>query len=360
MVIMALDHARDFSHPVPYAPTDLSQTSALLFVTRWVTHFCAPVFVFLAGTAIYLFHARHGDAGRTSRFLLSRGFWLVLLEFLVVNPSWNAGFYWTYLFGQVIWVMGISMMLMAVLIRLPFRVVVGFGFLLVLGHNLLDGVAVDEGVGGMIWTVLHVQGQLDLGPVAFDIVYPLVPWVGVMALGYGLGRVMQRPAPDRVRWLARAGTLTVLGFVVLRATNVYGDPSLWENLGGWRGVASFVNCSKYPPSLLFLAMTLGPSLWFLALMDGRTGWVERRLRVFGQVPLFFYLLHVPLLHLIAVLANAVRFDTWSWYEIPLAERDMGLPATYLIWIAVVVLLYPGCAVWRRLKRTRSEWWLRYL
>jgi uncharacterized membrane protein len=369
IVIMALDHARDFFTSVRFDPTDLTQTSAPLFLTRWITHFCAPVFVFLAGTSAYLYQARGKSLREVSRFLLTRGLWLVVLEWTVVRWAWMFNFNYTteLLFVQVIWVIGVSMIVLAGLVHLPLAAVAAIGIAMIAGHNLLDGVA-PESVGrwGPLWILLHVQAPIPLrGDQAFFVIYPLVPWVGVMAAGYAFGRLLQRPAGERRRQLLGLGGGLTAAFLLARAINVYGDPAPWnmqESAG--RTVLSFLNTTKYPPSLLFLLMTLGPALAALPLLERVRGPLARSLTVFGRVPLFFYVLHLALIHALALLVGVLAgFDTRAflrvWMFLP-EEWGYGLPVVYLVWVAVVLALYPACRWFAGVKARRREAWLSYL
>jgi uncharacterized membrane protein len=393
MVIMMLDHTRDFVHnaAVLYDPTDLTKTSTAIFFTRWITHFCAPVFVLLAGTGIYLQAARGKSKKELSRFLFTRGLWLIVLEFTVVRCGALFNFDYRFLGPmQVIWVIGVSMIIMAALIHLPTIIVGTFGIALIVLHNLLDGIRVSgwrgpdspvPSLGAKLWMIVHqpleafpVDGFPS--PVVF-VIYPLVPWVGVMAVGYVLGLVYQKDTATRRRILLIVGSVTTLLFVIIRPTNSYGDPSPWsQQKNAWFTVLSFVNTTKYPPSLLFLCMTLGPALLALAVFESdgvtrvRSG-LLRRLRdalvTFGRVPLFFYLLQWPTAHLFGVLLNLVAGKPVRWmFETPLgtqgAPEGVGfdLYAVYLAWIAGVLLLYPLCKWFAGVKRRRRDWWLSYL
>ena len=276
IVIMALDHARDFFTSARFDPTDLTQTTAPLFLTRWITHFCAPVFVFLAGTSAYLYQARGKSPREASWFLLTRGLWLVVLEWTVIRWAWMFNFNYTseLLFVQVIWVIGVSMIVLAGLVHLPLGAVAALGIAMIAGHNLLDGVAPESlGRWAPLWILLHVQAPIPLrGDQVFFVIYPLVPWIGVMAAGYAFGRLLHRPAEERRRMLLRLGGGLTIAFLALRALNGYGDPAPWsvqESAG--RTVLSFLNTTKYPPSLLFLLMALGPAIALLPLLERLRG-----------------------------------------------------------------------------------------
>jgi uncharacterized membrane protein len=369
IVIMALDHARDFFTSVPFDATDLTQTTAPLFLTRWITHFCAPVFVFLAGTSAFLYQARGKSRGQASRFLLTRGLWLVVLELTVVRWAWMFNFDYTneLLFVQVIWVIGISMIALAALIHLPLGAVAAIGAVMIAGHNLLDGVTPESlGPWGPLWILLHVQTAIPLrGDQVLFVIYPLVPWIGVMAVGYAFGRLLQRPTEERRRVLVMLGGALTLGFVALRALNFYGDPAPWSGQGSvGRTVLSFLNTTKYPPSLLFLLMTLGPAIALLPLFERLRGPVARAVTVFGRVPLFFYVLHLALIHALALLVGTLAgFDPRSflrvWMFLP-DEWGYGLPVVYLVWVGVVLALYPACRWFAGVKARRRDAWLSYL
>jgi uncharacterized membrane protein len=372
MVIMALDHVRDYFIDVRFDPTDLTQTNGALFFTRWITHFCAPVFVFLAGTAAYLSTVRGKSRGELARFLVSRGFWLILLELTVIRFAWTFDLdIKRIFFVQVIWVLGVSMIVLAGLIYLPLRAIAAIGIAMIAGHNLLDGVQSAGAFGasspaGWLWTILHVQGVTTLpGGLRLFVAYPLIPWIGVMAAGYAFGSLLTRPEAARRRSLLLLGGGLTAGFIVLRALNVYGDPSPWsEQSSPLFTVLSFLNTTKYPPSLLFLMMTLGPAIMLLVPFERWTGAVARFFIVYGRVPLFFYVLHLYLIHAVAVLvAGATGFGTQAlmreWMLIP-EGWGFSLPVVYLVWAGVVLALYPLCRWFAGVKARRREAWLSYL
>lgn len=363
IVLMALDHVRAYFTGVRFDPLDLTQTSAPLYVTRWITHFCAPIFVFLAGTSSWLVSKRLTKA-ELSRFLLTRGFWLVVLEFTVVRFAWMFNF--SYLqFGlimQVIWAIGASMIVLALLVHLPLRAIGAIGVFMIAGHNLLDGISPERfGAWAPLWNVIHVSGQTPFGFVA----YPLVPWIGVMAAGYAIGTVFDMDAQRRCRILIALGLSLIGIFVVLRLVDVYGDPRKWSAHSSILFTAlSFLNVSKYPPSLFYLLVTLGPALVLLALLESAQGRFARVLATFGRVPLFFYVLHIALAHLLAgIVAYAMGYGTTLltgiFFTAP-PEWGFGLPVVYLAWACVLVLLYPLCRSFAGVKQRRGEWWLSYL
>jgi uncharacterized membrane protein len=366
MVLMVLDHARDFWFGFRVEPTNLEKTSVILFITRWVTHFCAPVFVFLAGTSAYLYGKRHGKEGVTT-YLLSRGAWLVLLELTIIRLGWipELGYHFSVL--QVIWAIGWSMIVLALLSRLPVTAVAAIGAIIVVGHNLLDRFDGDDhGAWQPLWLLMHKRGVLEPVPnhVLF-VMYPLLAWFGVIALGYAFGSIFDRPAEERRRLLLRIGLGAIAAFLVLRAPNLYGDPSPWsvQPRGAEFTVLSFFNCTKYPPSLLFLLMTLGPALLCLRAVDEAEvpAWVAP-LAVFGRVPLLFYVAHLYLLRFTAAPISFMKFGPNAFLPPPGhgASAEFPLYAAYLAWLTALLLLYPLCRWFSALKARRKDWWLSYL
>jgi uncharacterized membrane protein len=368
MIIMALDHVRDFFSNPGYGPTDLTQTNVLMFFTRWITHFCAPVFFMLTGTGAYLSLRKQSQA-QLSRFLVTRGLWLIVLEFTVSRClGWQFNFDYHLSVFIVLWALGWSMIVLSALIYMPASWVTAFGVVLIAGHNLLDGVQSSN----PLWSVLHVPGLLwnDQTHSIF-VLYPLVPWIGVTAVGFGLGQVFRWDADRRKKFLVRLGLGLTAAFVVIRGINRYGDSFHWSTQkSAVFTVLSFLNTSKYPPSLLYLLMTLGPAIVFLWAVDsGTPGWLNPA-RIIGKVPLFYYLLHVSLIHSIAVLVCYARYGTAHWMfqcdnmgEFPTAKPpgwDYSLAIVYLVWVLVVVALYPLCKWFAALKQRRSEAWLSYL
>lgn len=367
IVLMALDHCRDYFSVFPYRPTDLSQADWTLFLTRWITHFCAPVFVLLAGSSAWL-HARNTGLTRAELqgFLLSRGLWIVLLEL-----SWN-NFMWRFALDgltlQVLWVLGWSMVFLSALLWLPRTAIIAIGALIVLGHNALDGIEAasfgsEWSPGAFAWYLLH---EFHFGRIAggFEllILYPLLPWVGVMALGYGLGAVFELPAARREQVLLRLGLLLSLAFLVLRLGNLYGEPEAWavNPRGDPYTALGWLNVSKYPPSLHYLAMTLGPALILLSRLERWRGAVADIFDTLGRVPMFFYLLHMPLIHAGSVAARHLVLGSAPADELP-STYVPSLPPVYGAWLLVVALLYPACRGYAGYKRRhRDRRWLSYL
>jgi uncharacterized membrane protein len=385
MVVMALDHVRDnFHNGSGQDPMSDPTIGLALFATRWVTHFCAPVFVFLAGTGAYLQLSRGKSKADLSRFLVTRGIWLIVLELTLVRLGVTFSFDPRMLaFLQVIWVIGVSMIVLAALIYLPWKVVGGFGLAMIALHNLLDGYRVTSwrgpgtpvpAFGEKIWILLH-QAFEAFPIVGFPspvliVIYPLVPWVGVMAAGYAFGRLYDLDAQRRRRLLLIIGGTATALFIALRAINIYGDPSEWSTQkDALFTFLSFVNTTKYPPSLLFLLMTLGPSILALAVFESGTG--GGRLReffvTFGRVPLFFYLLQWPTAHLISIVLHVAFGKPTAWlFQTPIswtgAQPNMGfrLAVVDVCWIGGVLLLYPVCKWFAGVKQRRKDWWLSYL
>ena len=367
MILMALDHTRDFFTNAHFDPTDLSQTTAALFLTRWVTHFCAPVFTFLAGAGAYLASARGKTRPQLSRFLLTRGLWLIVLEYTVVWFGITCHFDWHFIPASVLWALGWGMIVLAGLVHLPLPVTAAFAVMTIAGHNLFDAVRPDQlGPLGPLWAVLHTRGPLPLTPsVTMFVDYPLVPWIGVMAAGYVFGAVFLLNRPRRRTTMLGLGASLVLLFVALRATNFYGDPHPWSpRQDALFTVLSFLNCQKYPPSLLYLLMMLGPALLALSVFERGLGRLGRPLLMFGRVPLFFYLLQWYAAHLLAVVVNAALGRPASWllggapWNAP-QGYGYSLGVVYLMWIVVLVLLYPPCRWFAALKRRRRDAWLSY-
>ena len=394
MVIMMLDHTRDFVHNAlfQFDPLDPTQTNVALFFTRWITHYCAPVFVFLAGTGTYLQLARGKSKRELSKFLITRGLWLIVLEITLVRLGVSFSFDYR-IFGmfQVIWVIGVSMIVLAGLIHLPLSLTIAFGGLIVALHNLLDrprfrveGWRGPDGpvpsIWAKIWMLLHQPFEVFPilwfpSPVIF-VIYPLIPWIGVMSLGYAFGALYQRDAAYRRRVLIIIGSTAVVLFVILRAFDVYGDPQKWSHQKNlvYTGL-SFLNTTKYPPSLLFLLMTLGPAILALAYFEStpRKGTIGARVReffvTFGRVPLFFYLGQWFTAHTIAILLHLAFGKPVKWlFQSPVDWFSGGFPqgtgfnlvVVYLAWIAGVLILYPLCKWFAGVKKRRRDWWLSYI
>jgi uncharacterized membrane protein len=385
MVIMMLDHTRDFVHSqgLLFDPTDVSRTYPILFFTRWITHFCAPLFVFLAGTGAYLQGLRGKPKGELSRFLITRGLWLIVLELTVLRVIIFFNFDFSAVTGllQVIWVIGWGMIVLAGVIYLPLPVIIALSAGMIVLHNALDGVhftswkgpgSAVPGFGASLWKVLHEPGvifPLGYPGPATIVLYPLIPWIGVLAAGYAFGSIYRFDEAKRRRLLFRLGGAITLGFIVLRAINLYGDPSRWsvQSSPVMTGL-SFLALSKYPPSLLYLMMTLGPGMLFLGWFDARArGAIARIFIVYGRVPLFFYIGQWIIAHTLAILAGKIAgkpidylFVNIGFAPEPAPNSGFGLGTVYALWMLGVVLLYPLCRWYAGVKARRQDWWLSYL
>jgi uncharacterized membrane protein len=362
IVLMALDHVRDFFSDAHFDPLDLSQSDAPLFLTRWITHFCAPTFVLLAGVSAYL-TGRHCTRAELSRFLFTRGVWLVVLEVTLMSLVWTFNVRYDHgLFLQVIWAIGVSMIVLAALVHLPLPELAAGSVLIILGHNLFDGIEPQSlGAWAPLWSLLHVPGPI---PHAF-VAYPLIPWIAVMSLGYCIGALFDFEPQRRKQWFVWLGAASLTVFVLLRTPNVYGDPANWSlQSSTLQTLLSFVNVQKYPPSLQYLLLTLGTAFLSLAAFDSARGRFTEVLRTFGRVPLFFYVLHIALAHLAAGgIAFAMGYGTALLSDdsmnVP-QQWGFGLPVVYLAWLIVVASLYPACRWFAAVKRRRDDWWLSYL
>ena len=363
MVLMAIDHVR------VYAGVPAGGPDAGVFFTRWVTHFCAPVFVFLAGTSAFLLARKWNDAGKLSRFLLIRGLWLILLELTVIRFFWTFNFQFSHLLAGVIWVIGWSMIVLALLVRLPLVAIAAFGLVIIGAHNLTDLI---PGLGdrdwNAAWKIAYFGGPIGGEDAFLFVLYSLIPWIGVMAAGYAFGAVLLADETRRRRLCLTIGLGATALFVVLRAINRYGNPTPWNDqwLPAW---LSFLNPAKYPASLDFLLMTLGPAIAALPLLERARGAFARVLEVFGRVPMFYYLLHIPLIHLAAIAVSFVRTGSvspWLFADHPAMVPPApdgyrwSLGLLYLAWIICVAILYVPCRSFADLKARRSDAWLRYL
>ena len=379
MVIMALDHTRDFMSELRFAPEDLAHTNGALFFTRFITHYCAPVFAFLAGTGAFLSTRRGKSIQQVSRFFLTRGLWLVLLELTIIDFAW--GFVpWAH--AGVIWILGWSMVAMALIVRLPLRWVAVLGLGMIATHNVFDPI--DPASFGRLdwfWIMLHSPGRIPVtANFTFSDRYVLIPWVGVMATGFAFGRLLLRP--DRRKWILTLGISATMLFFLLRGFNLYGNGIAGlpfgypRSAGPWSvqptlslTVISFFNALKYPPSLDYLLMTLGPSLIVLGLIDGAKAerGLSRVLLVYGRVPLFYYVLHLYLLHIMAIVV-ALVFHQPIWHgpvNADFAQRPIGyghgLPFVWAMWILAVAILYPPCLWFMKFRSRHRDWtWLSYL
>jgi uncharacterized membrane protein len=378
MILMAIDHVRVFSG------MPAGGAAPGVFFTRWVTHFCAPAFIFLAGMSAYLYGRRHAGL---SRFLLTRGVWLVVLELTVMRLAWTFNFDFAhYEMAGVLWAIGWSMIVLAGLVKLPLGLIGAIGVAIIAAHNLMDGIvggiaqSLGDDLRGALWRIGYIgffAGPIRLGEDGPNLVvlYSLVPWVGVMAAGFAFGRVVTLDAAprDRICWIVGLGAVAL--FLALRGLDVYGDPRLWRDMVQGEGgrvmpaALAFLNTSKYPASLSFLLMTLGPTIALLPLAERPRGKFARWISVFGRVPFFFYVLHIPLIHAMAVVVSKIRLgevSPWLFANHPMGNPPAppgyawGLPTLYATWAVAVLLLYFPCRWFADLKARRRDWWLSYL
>lgn len=374
MVIMALDHTRDYFHAdaFVFSPTDLDKTDTALFFTRWITHFCMPGFVFLSGLSASISLQRKYKA-EMSRYLLTRGIWLVILEFTVLRFGYLFNFYFDVTILSVLWLFGVCMILLSVIIHLPNRWIFVLGLIIVAGHNLLDGVSVEPtSLGFVPWTILMSRGFLAVTPdVAFIVTYPIIPWLGIMLLGYSVGIwYTNTEAATRQKLMVCTGISCVIAFIVLRFINLYGDQAPWAvQQSGWYSVLSFLNTSKYPPSFLFTLMTIGPLLMLLACLEKFEIKPRNPLLSFGRVPLFYFITHFYLIHALALISTMLRTGK-SFVEIDLhfsksfggitPEGGYSLPWVLLIWVIIVLIMNPLCKAYDTIKTRNPNSLLRYL
>jgi uncharacterized membrane protein len=370
MILMAIDHVRVFSGVPAGGPTPG------VFFTRWVTHFCAPAFIFLAGTSAFLYGRRHANL---SRFLLTRGLWLIVLEFTVLRLAWTFNLdFRHYEMAGVIWVIGICMVLMAALVKLPLKAVAAFGLVVIAAHNLADSRLLswaehlNEHSASGLWKILYVgfyAGPVQLGTLELFVLYSIVPWIGVMAAGYAFGKILTFEPARRRKMCLLIGFSAMALFVLLRGFNLYGDPFAWHRGSRMPAVLAFLNTTKYPASLCFLLMTLGPAIASIPLLDSASGRIAGVVNVFGRVPFFYYVLHIPVIHALALIVSKLRFgyvNPWLFTNHPMgnprppAGYTWNLWLLYLVWAIAIALLYFPCRRFAALKARRTEWWLRYL
>lgn len=378
MIIMALDHVRDFIHrgAMSGSPTDLATTTPALFLTRWVTHFCAPVFMFTAGLGAFFWWNNSRTRGQLSGFLLSRGIWLIVLELTVMQLAYYSNFSTSNpIFLLVLWVLGACMVCMAALIWLPIRWLGILSVLVIALHNMLDPIAARQfGANAWLWNLLHQVGAFQFAGRLVIVPYTIIPWVTVMAAGFCFGPVLLKDPASRRRDLLRIGLAATVAFVVIRAVNIYGDPVPWSaQPSSTMTTLSFLNVTKYPPSLEFLLMTLGPALLALGYFDRRAFASTNPLVVFGRVPLFYFIAHFYLAHAAAALLAIIQYgsEALAFIFLPLPSmggpKDLFPPAfgydlwvPYAVWVAIVIALYPACRWFAGVKARRRDWWLAYL
>lgn len=371
MVIMALDHVRDYFHfsAFYFDPADPVQSTLPVFFTRWITHFCAPAFSFLAGMSAFMVGKRKTQAG-LSRFLLSRGIWLIFIELTIVTFAWLFDVQFRTLLMVTLWSLGVSMIVLAVLIYLPRKVILIFSCVLIFGHNLFDAVHFD---GHLLWQILHEQAFYKLSDhVQLLVGYPVIPWIAVMSLGYYFGSYYDQPvdSASRQKRFNIIGISALVLFIILRWTNAYGNPAPFIAYPVFSGtIISFFNPSKYPPSLQYLLMTLGVTFLFLANSEKWKGRIVSFFALFGRVPFFYYIIHLYVIHVLAMLLAGFTGFGWQFFILPtwigfvpnMNGYGVGLLMVYIIWIAIILLLYPLCRWFDRYKQNhKDKWWLSYL
>ncbi len=374
MLLMALDHIRDYLHydSFMYDPTDLSQTTVPVFLTRFITNICAPVFCFLAGTSAFFVGAKK-NVNSLSIWLFKRGLWLVIVEFTIVNFGWYFKFNTTFIDLAVIWCLGVSMIFLAGLIRLPKTIAILIALLLVFGHNMLDSFKpIPDDFLSKLWYVFHVEGEFKLGSFTVYTVYPLMSWIGLMTLGYYFGQLYQPSFNNkkRINILYGTGIFLIILFSLFRISNLYGDLHPWVKQNTIQySILSVLNVTKYPPSFSFICITIGPALIFLAAAENFRNKLSKVFITVGQVPMFFYILHIYVLHLVAivaVVASGYKFsdmilNIWIPFNTHLKGYGFSLPVVYLIWLGIIIALYPLCKIYNRYKKeNKHKWWLSYL
>lgn len=375
MVIMALDHARVYFYYESFfgEPTNIETTTPVLFFTRFITHFCAPVFVFLAGTSAFLYGERKSKA-LLFKFLFTRGVWLIFLEKVVNNLIWSFDITYSFTVLQIIWAIGVSMICLSVLIYLPKKIILCIGILLIAGHNFLDNIVLEgQSFQSIIWYILHQKQFLALTDTsAVFFMYPVIPWIGIMALGYLFGSLYQKDydVTSRKKWLLRIGISCLVVFIVLRGINIYGDLTPWSIQDtATKTILSFFNVTKYPPSLLFLCITIGCAILFLLVIENINNKITHFFLVFGRVPLFYYFLHVFVIHVLAIVGILITGGHWqdmiltakSFMDGDLKTYGYSLITVYVIWLGVVIITYPLCKKYMLYKaKNKDKWWLSYL
>ena len=377
MVIMALDHVRDYFHINAFAgnyPENFESTTGILFFTRFITHYCAPVFVFLAGTSAFLYGQKRTKS-QLSKFLITRGLWLIIAEIVINNFLWwfDPSFGFTNL--QVIWAIGVCMIVLGIIIHLQKRLILILGLLIVFGHNMLDGITKSgQSLDAILWYALHQPNGFDIGAKYVWLAYPVLPWVGTMLLGYCFGTFYKQNTSIvfRKKWLIYLGLGSIALFFILRGINMYGDLHPWEIKDTTtKTIISFFNVHKYPPSLAFLLITLGPAFLFLYGIETVKNKMTDFLLVFGRVPFFYYVLHIAVIHIGAIIGLLITGGNWKIMIFnqaavagignPFEGYGYSLLTVYLIWIGIVALLYPICKRYMTYKlNNKNKWWLSYL
>ena len=373
MIIMALDHTRDFMHvsSLSQNPLDLATTTPVLFFTRWITHFCAPVFVFLSGTSAFISIKNRNNYKQSRSFLLTRGLWLIVLEFTIINFALWYDLHFRILLFQVIAAIGFGFLVLAFLMKLPVRILGIMALVIIFGHNLLSPVLAgnDSLIKSVFSPLVNFSSYQTTPNFAFVVGYPVIPWFGIMLAGFAAGKWFELPEAERKRLFFRTGTFAILLFTILRLINVYGDPFLWSvQKNSIYTLLSFINTSKYPPSLLFILMTLGAMFLLISFIEGIKSKIMDLVSVYGRVPFFYYLIHLYVLHSVMIAIMLLQGFRWAdlsfepfQFGRPKADSGIDLWLVYIVWLSVVVSLYPLCKRYSNYKQAhREKRWLRYL
>ncbi|MEP3836327.1 MAG: heparan-alpha-glucosaminide N-acetyltransferase domain-containing protein [Algibacter sp.] len=374
MIIMALDHVRDYFHYGSFFsdPMNLDTTTPFLFFTRFITHYCAPVFIFLAGTSAFLYGSKK-TKNQLFKFLLTRGIWLVILALIVNNFLWKFDITYSFVILQVIWAIGLCMMLLAFTIYLPFKAVLALGITLIAGHNLLDGITFqDTSFTSVLWYILHQQQFLVINNTLVAFAYPITPWFGLMTLGYCLGILYKPDYKPKLRkkYLVGIGLSSIVLFFLIRGVNVYGDLVPWVVQDTpTKTVLAFFKVTKYPPSLVYLLITIGPALIFLNVIENTKNKITDFFLVFGRVPLFYYFMHILVIHVLAIVGILLFGGNWQdmiltkevFQNAKLINYGYSLFVVYMVWIFVITLLYYPSKNYMIYKaNNKHKWWLSYL
>jgi uncharacterized membrane protein len=375
MIIMALDHVRHFIHlpAMTDEPTNLATTTPLLFFTRWITHFCAPVFLFLSGISAFI-SGQKKTKQELSMFLIKRGLWLVLVELAIIGFSWSFDLQYSKFFLQVIWAIGWSMVILGLLVRTSLPVIALVGGVLFFGHNILDYINIpQQGAAGVCWKLL-LTSKMDIFSLGSGrsalLIYSILPWTAIMLLGYVAGYLYKDvfDAVRRKRLLLLSGIALIALYIILRFANQYGDPAPWsEQKNGVFTLLSFLNVTKYPVSLQYSCMTLGPALILLSVIGNKKTRITSFLSVFGKVPFFYYVLHFYLIHIICAVMFFVSGHTWQQTHDPISFVrfrpswfGFDLWVVFAVWIAVIAALYFPCKWFGKYKSRNKQWWLSYV
>lgn len=374
MVLMALDHTRDYFHYGSFFadPTNLETTTPFLFFTRFITHYCAPVFIFLAGTSAYLYGTKKTKT-QLFKFLFTRGFWLIFLAIVVNNFVWKFDVTYSLIFLQVIWAIGLCMILLSFAIYIPIKWLLALGIIFVAGHNLLDGITLQgSSFTSIVWYILHQQQFIQIGDRFFAFAYPIIPWFGLIILGYCFGTLYKKDfnAQKRKKYLVGIGVACVVLFFIIRSINGYGDLTPWSYQDTTtKTILSFFKVTKYPPSLVYLLITIGPALLFLYAIENVKNKLTDFLLVFGRVPLFYYFLHIVVIHSLAIIGILIFGGDWTnmiltqdvFMNAKLSNYGYSLFVVYLVWIFIIALLYfPSKRYMTYKASNKDKWWLSYL